>query len=278
MGQNRSPRAGFAVQGVLLLVFLVALSIYSLWIFLQRTWWFPEVASIHGADYDSEFMITLAITGFMFVVVQVGIGFLALKFSEQSGKRHHPQSRLFENRFAVIAGMIILVVDISLLVLGESSFSKARAASSENADIVEATGEQFAWNFRYPGPDGVFGRTDPLLVNLQSNNLGLDMDDPAAADDIVRLNQMHVPSDRPIRVKIRAKDVLHSFGLPNFRVKQDAVPGMVIEVGFQPTRTGEFEIVCSQLCGLGHYRMRAFLTVESQEDFDRWLVEGDGGD
>jgi cytochrome c oxidase subunit 2 len=246
MTQKRAPSAGYAVQGVLLLMFFVA------WFFLQRNWWLPEVASIHGANLDPEFLITLAITGFMFIVLQVCLGVLALKFAENGKKRHRPQSRLFEKRFAIGAASFVFLVDISLFLMGESSFRAAMGASPENAVIVEATGERFAWNFRYPGPDGVFGKTDVLLVDLQSNPLGLDPDDPAAGDDIVRVNQLHVPSDRPIRVRIRSKDVLHSFALPNFRVKQDAVPGMEIEVGFEPTRTGEFEIMCSQLYVRAH--------------------------
>jgi len=125
MTQKRAPSAGYAVQGVLLLMFFVALSIFATWFFLQRNWWLPEVASIHGANLDPEFLITLAITGFMFIVLQVCLGVLALKFAENGKKRHRPQSRLFEKRFAIGAASFVFLVDISLFLMGESSFRAA---------------------------------------------------------------------------------------------------------------------------------------------------------
>jgi cytochrome c oxidase subunit 2 len=133
-------------------------------------------------------------------------------------------------------------------------------------------GEQFAWNIHYPGPDGKFGRTDNTLVSAE-NPLGLDRKDPDAKDDLVTPNQLHLPVDRPVLVRLSSKDVIHSFGLYEMRVKQDAIPGMQIPVWFTPTRVGEYEISCSQLCGLGHYRMRGFVTVESQADFQAWLKD-----
>jgi cytochrome c oxidase subunit 2 len=142
-----------------------------------------------------------------------------------------------------------------------------------DAYTVQVTGEQFQWNFHYPGADGAFGRTDNSLIST-TNFIGLDRNDPAGRDDIVVLNQMHIPSNRPIRVRLRSKDVTHSFFLPNLRVKQDAVPGMQIEIWFTPTRPGTYEIACAELCGLGHYRMKGILTIdESEEAFNAWLVE-----
>jgi cytochrome c oxidase subunit 2 len=149
--------------------------------------------------------------------------------------------------------------------------------------VVQVTGEQFAWNVRYAGPDGIFGKTDITMVDAQSNPLGLDRSDPAAKDDITTINQLYLPVDRPVIVKLRSKDVIHSFNLPEFRVKQDAIPGFTIPVWFVPnvttaemrTRTGnadfQYEIACAQLCGLGHYRMRGFVTVLGAEEFQKWL-------
>jgi cytochrome c oxidase subunit 2 len=149
--------------------------------------------------------------------------------------------------------------------------------------IVQVTGEQFAWNFHYAGADGQFGRTDITLLDLQSNPLGLDRSDPAAMDDVTTVNQMYLPVNRPIIVRLRSKDVIHSFGVPEFRVKQDAVPGLTIPIWFIPdvttadmrTRLGnpefQYEIACAQLCGLGHYRMRGFVTVQTAEEFQTWL-------
>jgi cytochrome c oxidase subunit 2 len=142
-----------------------------------------------------------------------------------------------------------------------------------NATIIQVTGEQFAWNFHYPGPDGQFGRTDNKLIT-GTNPIGLDKDDPAAKDDVLSIGVMHAPVGKPVRVRLRSKDVIHSFFLPNFRMKQDAVPGMGIEVWFTPTQAGQYEIACAELCGLGHYRMKGALTIdESQDAFNKWLAE-----
>ena len=157
-----------------------------------------------------------------------------------------------------------------------------RPADSE-ALVVQVTGEQFAWNMHYAGPDGKFGRTDIKLLDLQSNPLGLDRSDPAGTDDITLVNQLYLPANRPVIVKLRSKEVIHSFGVPEFRVKQDAIPGLTIPIWFIPTvttaemrtRTGnvefQYEIACAQLCGLGHARMRGFVTVQTAEEFQKWL-------
>jgi len=158
-----------------------------------------------------------------------------------------------------------------------------RLPPENEALVVQLTGEQFAWNVRYAGPDGVFGRTDIKFLDIQSNPLGLDRSDPAAKDDITTINQLYLPANRPIIVKLRSKDVIHSFNIPEFRVKQDAIPGLTIPVWFTPdvttaemrARTGnpefQYEIACAQLCGLGHYRMRGFITVLSPEEFQKWV-------
>jgi len=145
----------------------------------------------------------------------------------------------------------------------------------EDAVNIVVTGQQFAWNNHYSGEDGIFGRTDVALIT-PTNPVGLDGNDPAAADDFVLINQLTVPVDRPVKITLRALDVIHSFFLPHHRVKQDAVPGMSIPVWFVPTREGRFEIPCTELCGLGHYRMQGFLNVVSQAEYDAWLDEQAG--
>jgi cytochrome c oxidase subunit 2 len=271
-----SPTAGTGRQlDVWLLAgFMGALIVFSLYIFTQRQWWLPEVASIHGATMDSEFLVTLAITGAMFVLIHLALIVLLIRFNRSGSQRSVVQpSRRFEFRFAVIAAALIFGVDVTLFLTGNTPFLELYGRAPEDSMIVDVVGEQFAWNFRYPGPDGVFGRTDPGLIDQDTNPMGLDPDDPAGADDILTINDMHVPVNQPVQVRIRAKDVLHSFFLPHFRLKQDAVPGMTVETWFVPTRTGQFEIVCNQLCGLGHYRMRAFLTVDTEDEFDAWLAQ-----
>lgn len=143
----------------------------------------------------------------------------------------------------------------------------------KNALEVRVVGEQFAWNIHYPGPDGVFGERSPELVDVQTNPLGLDPDDPASEDDIVLKDEFHVPVDRPVIVHLTSKDVIHGFSLPQMRIKQDAIPGMQIPVWFEPTETGEFEIACAQLCGNSHYRMNGYLVVHAQDEFDTWMNE-----
>jgi cytochrome c oxidase subunit 2 len=147
------------------------------------------------------------------------------------------------------------------------------------------TGEQFAWNVHYAGPDQVLGRTDVKLLDLQSNPLGLDRSDPAAKDDVTTVNQFYMPVNRPIIVRLRSKDVIHSFGVPELRVKQDAIPGLTIPIWFIPTvttaemrtRTGnsefQYEIACAQLCGIGHARMRGLVTVQTAEEFQKWMED-----
>jgi cytochrome c oxidase subunit 2 len=160
-----------------------------------------------------------------------------------------------------------------------------RMPPEHDALVVQVTGEQFAWNVHYAGPDGKFGRTDIQLLDLQSNPLGLDRNDPAAKDDVTTLNQLYLPVNKPVIVRLRSKDVIHSFGVPEFRVKQDAIPGLTIPIWFVPNtttadmraRTGnaefQYEIACAQLCGLGHARMRGFVTVQTAEEFQKWLDE-----
>jgi cytochrome c oxidase subunit 2 len=140
-----------------------------------------------------------------------------------------------------------------------------------DAIVVRVVAEQFAWNVRYPGADGQFGETKLDLVS-QDNAIGLDRDAPFGKDDIVLLNDIHLPVNRPAVFELSSKDMIHSFGVPAMRVKQDVVPGVRSFVSFTPTMTGEFEVVCSQLCGVGHYRMRAVITVESDDAFRKFLA------
>ncbi len=146
-------------------------------------------------------------------------------------------------------------------------------ADSENPLRIRVLGEQFAWNFHYPGPDGKFGRIKAELVNSATNPMGLDKEgDPNAVDDIVA-GEMHIPVNRPIICNISSKDVIHSFALPVMRVKQDSIPGMTVPVWFKAIKEGNYEVACAQLCGNNHYSMRALMVIESQAKFDAWMVE-----
>jgi cytochrome c oxidase subunit 2 len=173
---------------------------------------------------------------------------------------------------------------IAAVILGDVTLLAARALPAWNARMtppgpgveppleIHVAAEQFAWNIHYPGPDGRFGRTDAMLISA-ANPVGIDRADLAAVDDVGLLNILMLPIDRPIVVQVTSRDVVHSFTLPEMRVKQDATPGMIARTWFTPTRLGSWEITCSQLCGLGHYRMRGEYQVVSREDWDRWLAD-----
>lgn len=144
--------------------------------------------------------------------------------------------------------------------------------NDKDAILIHAIGQQFSWNFHLPGPDGQFGKRDIALVS-NSNPLGLDSRDPASKDDIVVLGELHVPVDRPVIIELSSKDVIHNFALPHMRMAQDAIPGQIIPMWFKPIKTGSYEVVCGQLCGLGHYGMKGMLVVDNPADYQAWLKE-----
>jgi cytochrome c oxidase subunit 2 len=258
------------LSGIGLAALLLVLIIASLYLFIAQPYWFPTLASEHGAQIDSLFGAVLVVTGIAFVLVQGALGFFVARYGGGG-----PERAAYWHDNPKVEAILLIVTAVILTVLvfmGQRVWASIYFADQpQNATVIEITGEQFLWNFHYPGADGQFGRTDPKLIT-STNNIGLDRTDPAAKDDIVSVNVMHVPLGKPVRVRLRSKDVIHSFFLPNFRMKQDAVPGMGIEVWFTPTRPGQYEVACAELCGLGHYRMKAALTVdESEAKYNEWL-------
>jgi cytochrome c oxidase subunit 2 len=246
----------------------------------------PPLASAHGGQIDSLigwihiFMLILFVGwGGFFLYTLVRFRRSRNPVADYKGVTSH-RSTYLEIAVAVVEAVLLIGFAIPLWA------TRVEALPPENeALVVQVTGEQFAWNIHYPGADRVFGRTDIKLLDLQSNPLGLDRSDPAAMDDVTTVNQLYLPVNRPIIVRLRSKEVIHSFGVPEFRVKQDAVPGLTIPIWFIPTvttaemrtRTGDpefqYEIACAQLCGLGHARMRGFVTVQTAEEFQQWLDE-----
>jgi cytochrome c oxidase subunit 2 len=246
----------------------------------------PRLAAAHGAQIDS----LIGWTHIFMLVLFVGWGgfftFALIRFrrsrnpvADYAGVKSH-RSTYMEIGVAVVEAVLLFGFAIPIW----AARVDGRPPDHE-ALVVQVTGEQFAWNVHYPGPDGIFGRTDIKLLDLQSNPLGVDRTDPAAKDDVTTLNQLYLPVNKPIVLRLRSKDVIHSFGVPEFRVKQDAIPGLTIPIWFVPTvttaemraQTGnpefQYEIACAQLCGLGHSRMRGFVTVQSPEEFQKWLTE-----
>jgi len=266
-GPGRMTKSGIVLAG-LIFVLIVA----SLYLFIAQPYWFPALASEHGGSIDSLFMAVLVVTGIAFVLVQGALGFFVARYGENGNER---ASYWHDNPKAEAILLITTAVILTVLVfMGQRVWASIYFADEPaNATVIQVTGEQFAWNFHYAGADGQFGRTDTKLIT-STNPIGLDRSDPVAKDDVLSIGIMHVPVGKPVRVQLRSKDVIHSFFLPNFRMKQDAVPGMAIQVWFTPTKPGQYEIACAELCGLAHYRMKAALTVdESQEKFNQWLEE-----
>ena len=246
----------------------------------------PALASANGGQIDGligwthVFMLVLFVGwGGFFTYCLVRFRRSRHPVADYAGVKSHTSSYL-EVGVAIVEAVLLVGFSIPLWAARVD-----HVPAESEALVVEVTGEQFAWNIHYAGPDGKFGRTDLSLLDLQSNPLGIDKSDPAAKDDVTTLNQLYLPVNRPIIVRLRSKDVIHSFNVPELRVKQDAVPGFTIPIWFVPNvttadmraRTGnaefQYEIACAQLCGLGHYRMRAFVTVQTADEFSKWLDE-----
>ena len=231
----------------------------------------PVPASTHAAELDQMSVLVHWLMLIMFVGWAVFFVFVLFRFRKSA----NPKASYTGAKGKISKGteVAVAIVEVVLLVFyaipAWAKRVKAFPAESE-AVVVRVIGEQFAWNIQYPGPDGKFGRTDISLVS-PDNPIGIDRRDQAAKDDITTINQLNLPVDRPVLVHLSSKDVIHSFGLFEMRVKQDAIPGMQIPVWFIPNRIGEYEITCSQLCGLGHFRMRGFITIQSDADYKKWF-------
>jgi cytochrome c oxidase subunit 2 len=247
----------------------------------------PLQASTHAAEIDQ---MTILVHWLMLVLF-VGWGAFFLFVLVRFRRGANPRASYTGAKGKISKGLevAVAVVEVILLVFYAipAWAKRVRAFPSENDQQVvnvRVVGEQFAWNIHYPGVDGRFGRTDVKLVSAD-NPLGLDRTDPAAKDDVTTINQLTVPVDRPVLVHLSSKDVIHSFGLYEMRVKQDAIPGLDIPVWFIPNvtteemrrRTGkpdfDYEITCSQLCGLGHFRMRGFVNVKTDAEFKQFLAD-----
>lgn len=234
----------------------------------------PIVASSHGQEVD---MIIYLVHLLMFVLfVGWAVYFIVALFKFRQKK--HPKANYHGVQSHITSWIEIGVVIIeAILLIGFSIplWAKQVNAFPTRSDTIEirVVAEQFAWNVHYAGADGIFGKVDLKYFDRQSNPLGLDPSDPNGKDDVTTINQLHLPVGRPAIIHLTSKDVIHSFSLPVMRVKQDVIPGLSIPTWFIPTKTGQFEIACAQLCGLGHYRMKGFLTIHSQEEFDQWLSE-----
>jgi len=233
----------------------------------------PVAASTHAGEIDQ--MIVLVHWLMLVLFVGWGAFFVFVLFRFRRGANPKADYVGAKGKFAKSTEVAVAIVEVLLLVFFAIPAWATRVKqfpSGSEAVVVRVVGEQFAWNVHYPGVDGKFGRTEVRRVSAE-NPIGLDRSDPDAKDDITTINQLTLPVDRPVLVHLSSKDTIHSFGLFEMRVKQDAVPGLDIPVWFIPNRVGDYEIACSQLCGLGHYRMRGFVNIKTAADFQKFLEE-----
>jgi len=255
------------LQGLLFGLATLVLVVVATFYFTKT--WLPPLKSDRIA-IDHALAITLAVTGLVFIVTNLMLAWFGYAYQDGPGAKAaywHDSPRLEMTWTLVTAGILAIFLFNAL-----SLWAKVTAPPPADAVLIEVTGQQFAWNVRYPGKDGVLGKTDHLQAS-QDNPIGLVKDDPASKDDLLLLNQIYLPKDRPVRVQVRSMDVIHSFFLPNFRVKQDAMPGMTIDIWFTPTELGDFEIACAEHCGLGHYRMRGAVHVVPAADLEKTVAE-----
>lgn len=256
------------LQGLLFGLAMLLLVVLSTFFFARD--WLPPLNS-ERAGIDHAIWSTLLVTGAVFILTHLLLAYFSWRYQDRPGAQAeywHHDTRL-EWAWTSVTAVIMFAFLFNALGL----WGRIQAAAPANALLVEVTGQQFRWVVRYPGKDGVFGRTDARNVNGDNEKgyIGVDTADPAAADDILLVGQLYLPEGRPVRVRLRSTDVIHSFFLPHFRVKQDTMPGMSIETWFTPQHTGDFEIACAELCGLGHYRMRGELHVVDAARFEKAL-------
>jgi cytochrome c oxidase subunit 2 len=272
--ERKSREAGSTAVACILASFLTVFTVITVYLFVTKASWnpgFPPAITAFGALIDAQYHRTLIITGIVFVLAQLGLAWAVYRYRD-----HGQKVTFFEGHtgFELVWTLATLVMFVGLGIYGERAWAEARFdAAAPGALQVEVTGMQFAWNFRYAGPDGQWGAIRPELISASTGNpVGLDPQDANGKDDVVG-PVMYVPVNREVEVLIRTQDVTHDFYVRELRLKQDAVPGLVIHLHFNATVPGEYEIACAELCGLGHQRMRSFLNVVPQQEYDRWMQE-----
>ena len=247
------------------------LTLLICYFFAAKTWWFPPPINAHGIAYDEQFMRTLIVTGVIFFLAQFALGWVIFKFRADGTRASFSHGN---NKLEMLWTSATALLFLGLVLMGGKIWAGVHFEEAPpDAIPIEVLGKQFAWSFRYPGPDGKFGRTDLKLVNDSAGNpFGLDDKDPASKDDIVSAS-LKVPIGKPVKLLMHSRDVIHNFFVPELRQKQDIVPGMEIPMHFQADKLGVFEIPCSELCGLGHFQMRSTMTVLSEADFEKWKIQ-----
>ena len=284
-GEEKSRKQTNKINAFLLLIFLI-LGMIGVYYCNERLKGkiLGAPASDHGVNIDTMLYITIAITGVVFFITQIILFWFSFKYQESDKHKayYYPHNNKLELIWTVIPAITLTV----LVGFGIFYWFKITGEAPKNAMVVEITGSQFKWEYRYPGKDKILGKKYFKQIDDAANNqLGQLWDDPANHDDIyVTGEPMHLVVNRPVKLVIGAKDVIHDVGLPHFRMKMDAVPGTPTTMWFTPTKTTKqmreetnnpafmFEISCDQMCGRGHFGMRGEIIVENQEEYDAWIL------
>ena len=250
-------------------VILVLVVVGSVLFHLLSPWWWTPIASNWGY-IDSTIIITFWITGVVFAAVVLFMAYCVFRFRHREGQRaaYEPESRRLEGWLTIATAIGVA----AMLTPGLFVWSQFVTVPDDATD-VEVVGQQWQWSFRLPGADGRLGTADNRKISPE-NPLGVNPDDPAGADDvIIEAADLHLPEGKPVKMLLRSIDVLHDFYVPEFRAKMDMVPGMVTYFWLTPTRTGNFEILGAELCGVGHNFMRGLVMVDTEQDYQAWLQE-----
>ena len=233
-------------------------------------WWFGEIASNWGS-IDFTVFVTFWICGIVFILVGLFMVYTVWKYKYREGAQadYEPENSKLEGWLTIITTIGVVLMLTPGLVVWDDYVNVPPEAHE-----VEVLGEQWDWSFRLPGEDGILG-TAKIEYISSKNPFGIDDEDPYGEDDIlIDDREIHLPINQPVKMLLRSKDVLHDFFVPEFRAKMDIVPGMVTYFWFEPTKVGTFEILCAELCGVGHHAMRGFVHVDTEEDYAKWLATG----
>ena len=258
-------------MAIALLLALLLVTAGTLYLFAVHPWWFPAGASGYAPAIDHEFHTAFWLLGGLFIAAQIVLLVLILRSWRRKKSSYYPGNWRMEVAWTAAVTALFFWFHFS----GGQVWSGMRLHQPDSGALkVEVTGAQFVWYFRYPGPDGVFGRVDAQKYSkpYEGNGLGIDPNDTAGRDDVVS-SSLVLPVGREVELDLHGQDVIHSLFIPAMRFKQDAVPGMTVRTRLRPTKVGNYEIACAELCGMGHYRMRGLLRVVTQEQFAAWLKE-----
>ena len=255
------------IVAILVLAVLVGTVLFH----ILSPWWFTPIAS-NWSSMDDTMLVTFWVTGMVFIAVMLFTAWCLYKYRHREGvtAEYEPENKKMEIWLTVVTALGVAVMLAPGLWVWKDFVTVPPGAEDR---MFETLGKQWSWSYRFPGADGVLGRTEPRLVS-DDNPFGIDPNDPNSMDDVlVDDSEVHIPMGKPIKVVLRSLDVLHDFYVPQFRAKMDMVPGMVTYFWFTPTREGTFEMLCFELCGTGHYAMRGSVVVEEESVFRAWLQE-----